>query len=513
MRRFAIGAAIFVAIIAAIAVAVRQSLADGRLHAAAESRLSAMLGQSVSIGPMGVEIFPRIAVIGGNVRIGRSTAQAPALDIERVRVLPRLGSLWTRPVAIERIELDRFVVSILRDRERRWHVPPIVPMPSGRGGNAAIVERVRVTRGRVRVFDQVGSELREASSLDDLDAEVAVENGGLRLSPVTGRVGRATVTGDGRTDGEAVRLRVDAPAVADEDLPAFLRLLGTERPPFLRLPEAGAAAIDIQVNRASSRLSGTGKLRAPQVLLGAVRLQRFEAPFAVRGAILEFHPTSFTMHGGEHRGTVTLNLADAPPSWTTDSRVNGLAVADFLGALTGRDQRVDGSASMTAALRGRVGEPLDRTMRGRVELVVRDGIIKNFPLLAAIDRALRLEDKASGDTRFERLAATLSVAVGQATTDDLVLEAGDVRVEAAGRIGADRSLELRGRAIVSAARAARAVASVHEIARLRNSRGEIELPLTIAGNLDAPAISVDVKTTIIEGIADEIRRRLRGWVK
>ena len=141
-----------------------------------------------------------------------------------------------------------------------------------------------------------------------------------------------------------------------------------------------------------------------------------------------------------------------------------------------------------------------------------NGVVRNFPLLATIDRALRLTQQESGDTRFDELAATLSVAAGQATTNDLVLQSGDVRVEAEGRIGADRSVALRGRAIVSANRVSRAVASVHEIARLRNTRGEIALPLTISGSLDAPSIDVDMKTAIGQGLADEIRRRLRRLI-
>jgi hypothetical protein len=187
-------------------------------------------------------------------------------------------------------------------------------------------------------------------------------------------------------------------------------------------------------------------------------------------------------------------------------------VGEFLRALTGRDQRLDGTASITGALRGRVGEPLERTLRGRVHIVVNNGVVRNFPLLATIDRALRLGEPNNDDTRFDELAATLSVAAGQATTNDLVLRSGDVRVEAGGRIGADRSLALRGRAVVSANRVAGAVASVHEIARLRNTRGEIELPLTISGSLDAPSISVDVKAGIIQGLEDEIRRRLQRLI-
>jgi hypothetical protein len=193
--------------------------------------------------------------------------------------------------------------------------------------------------------------------------------------------------------------------------------------------------------------------------------------------------------------------------------VSGLAIGDFLSALTGRDQRMDGTASLSGNLRGRVGEPLDRTVHGRTHVAVANGVVRNFPLITAINRALRLGQQESGDTRFERLEATLAVAAGQATTDDLVLQAGHVRVEAAGRIGADRSLALRGRAIISAEAASRAVASVREFARLRNSQGQIEAPLTISGTLDAPSIALDLKETIRKGVVDELKRRIRRWIK
>lgn len=513
MRRLLIALAV-VAVLAALAAwALRQSLGGGRLHASLETRLSAMLGQSVSIERLGVELFPRIALAGGNVRVGLARAQAPAVEIARVRVLPQLRSLLAGEVAIEQVELDGFVVSVLRDNQRRWHVPPVVPAPTGAAGRGAPIQRVRVTDGRVRVFHEAeDGSVRETSSIDDVEADVMVEAGGLRLAPIAGRIGRAKISGEARTDVTAAHLAFATDAIDDEDLPVFLGLLGSQRPAFLRLGESASASVAINVNRESSRLTGEGFVRAPQVLLGPLRLQRFDAPFVIKGTTLEFDPTAFTMYGGTHRGVLTVYLGDTPPVWTTDSRVSSLAVGDFLRALTGRDQRLDGIASVTGALRGRVGEALDRSVQGRTIFNVTNGIIRNFPLVATINRALSLAEQESNDTRFERLAATLTVAAGQATTDDLVLEAGHLRVEAAGRIGADRSLALRGRAVVSAERAARAVASVREMARLRNSRGEIELPLTISGTLDAPAIGVDLAAAIGKGVADEIRRRLRRLI-
>jgi uncharacterized protein involved in outer membrane biogenesis len=513
-RRIIIALSIVAALAVAAIFGLLQSFAGGRLRAGVESRLSAMLGQSVAIGHLGVELLPRIALAGGNVRVGEARAQAPALHVRSVRILPRVRSLWTADVIIERVELDGFVVSVLRDRKGRWHVPPAVPAPTDGGARGVIIEHVRIADGGVRVFDEnEDGSVGETSSISDLQTDVNVEAGGLRLAPIAGRIGRARIAGEARTDAAATRVTLSAEAIADDDLPVFLRLLGTERPAFLRLGEPASASIAVHINRATSRFDGKGALRAPQVLLGTLRLQRFETPFVVQQTALEFRPTAFAMYGGAHDGIVTVDLASTPPTWATDSRVSSLAVGEFLRALTGRDQRLDGTAAITGTLRGGVGEPLERTVRGQIAIVVSNGVIRNFPLLATIDRALRVGEQSRSDTRFDRLSATMSVAAGQATTDDLVLQSGDVRVEAEGRIGADRSVALRGRAVVSAARVSRAVTSVHELARLKNARGEIELPLLISGSLDAPSINVDVAAALKQGLEDEIRRRLRRLIR
>jgi uncharacterized protein involved in outer membrane biogenesis len=510
MRRLGIAACVIVSLGVVAALWVRQSLAGGRLDALVETQLSAMLGQPVSIDRMDIELFPRVAVGGGPVRIGAATTGAPALQIAHVRLVPRLESLWKRPLVIERIELDGFDVSILRDRQKRWHVPRAVPVPTADERPGARLEQVRITRGRIGVFDEApGGGISETARIQDIETEVAVEKGGLRLSPLSGRIGRALISGEARTDAATVRLSISTPSIADDDLPIFLKLLGSARPDFLHLPTGASASADVRVDRASSRLSGTGKLSAAQVLLGAVQLQRFESPFTVAHTRIDFNPMSFNLYGGDQQGNAQIQLMDSPATWTSGSRVKGLDVGDFLSALTGRDQRLDGTGSITAALQGRIGEPLERTLIGRTGILVTDGVVRDFPLMASINRALKVDEETSRDTRFERLSATFQVFGGQATTEDLVLESGDVRVAAQGRIGADRSIAMRGQAILSANRVARAVTHVRELARLKNSRGEIELPLTISGSLDTPSINVDLKAAIVEGIGDEIRRRLR----
>jgi hypothetical protein len=58
-----------------------------------------------------------------------------------------------------------------------------------------------------------------------------------------------------------------------------------------------------------------------------------------------------------------------------------------------------------------------------------------------------------------------------------------------------------------------AIRSVRELSGLRNSSGELEIPLTISGTLDAPSFGLDLKAAIGKGIKDELMRRLRGIIK
>jgi AsmA protein len=475
--------------------------------------LSAALGQPVSIGRLAISLFPP-SLSGTEVRVGEARVQAPAVEVERVRILPRLRSLLSGNVVVQQLTLDGFVVSVLRDETGAWQVPAAVPAPTPAGASGPVVERVRVSNGRLRVFERErGGELREASSIDNLDAEMRVESGGLALSPITGRIGSAEISGEAGTNGSGVRLEFSAKAIGDQDLPAFLRLLGSDRPDFLRLMEPASASVVLRIERSTSQLSGTGTLRAARVALDPLQLERFEAPFEIQGSRLLFRPTTFSLYGGTHEGDVTVQLSETPALWVANTRIRGLDAGNFLKALAGRDQRLDGTAAFTAVLRGRVGEPLDRSVSGRVDLTVSDGVIRNFALLAAINRALRLAERDEDNTRFERLSGTFNIAAGQATTENLVLEAVHVRLRLKGRIGSDRSLALRGMAILSAERTREAISSIRELSGLRNRNGELELPLTIDGTLDAPAFGIDLQAIITKGIADELHRRIRGFIR
>ena len=491
---------------------VRQSTITGLVRASAEARLSAALGQPITIGEIGFTLAPRPAFTGSGVRVGLGDSPAPpALRIDRILVVPRFRSFFSDTVRIEEVRLDGFTVSLLRDRNG-WHVPAAFPAPTQGTRPGVVIERVHVNGGRLIVFDAFDGGVRETSSIDEISADMLIDGTGLRLAPLAGRVGSSRIDGEGTADAAAVRLAFNAPSINDADLPALLGLLGAARPAMVHLNDAAAASVTVTIDRARSRLSGSGTIRVPALTVEPLQMQRVESPFTIDGSTMTFDPTTFMLNGGTHRGRVRVALDASPARWSSDSQLDGVDVGALLDALAGRDARIDGRGAIRGKLQGRVEKDFLSGLDGRVRLDVVDGTLHDFPLLATINRALRLAEAAGNDTRFERLSATLAIAQA-AATDDLVIDARDLRVQAAGRIGFDGALNLRGLAMISADRVSAAVASVHELARAKNSRGEIELPLIIAGTLGAPRFEVDVETALRRGVRDELMRRLRGLIR
>lgn len=512
-RWLLVAAAVLLVGAVAIALTVRWALDPRTVRGAAESRLTAMLGQPVAIGEMHVSLLPVPALTGSDIRVGAERVTAPALDLRRIRLLPELRSIIWRPIVIDEVRLDGLTISVLRDREGRWHLPAAVPAPTTDTGRGIVIQRVRLEDGRIRVFDDAAGGVQETASIDALTADVVPEDGALRLEPVSGRLGSARLEGSARLNATNATLDFHLREIGDGELSTLLRLAGTTRPDFLRLPQPAEAELRVDINRATARLSGTGLVRAPQVTVDPLRLDRLSAPVTVDGSRLTFDPTTFGVYGGTYEGSLVVDLSQSPPRWSIDSTVSALDVGAFLSALAGRDQRLDGTAVVGATLAGRVGEPLDRSMEGRLQIRVANGVVHGFPLLVAINRALRLAEGGARDTRFERLSATLAVARGRARTSDLVMVAREVRLEARGEIGFNRTLSLAGQAVLSPERTAAAIRSIHELAGLRNDRGELEIPVTITGTMDNPAIEVDLKAALGRSLKQELLRRLRGIIR
>src|SRR5688572_15751485 len=114
-RRLVLFAALLLAILAAAGLLVlRATLDPEALRRAAETRLSAMLGQPVSIAGVHVSLFPVPALIGDGIVLG-AERQAPDLALQRIRIVPSLGSLLRGPYVIREVTLEGLTVRVVRE--------------------------------------------------------------------------------------------------------------------------------------------------------------------------------------------------------------------------------------------------------------------------------------------------------------------------------------------------------------------------------------------------------------
>ena len=148
-------------------------------------------------------------------------------------------------------------------------------------------------------------------------------------------------------------------------------------------------------------------------------------------------------------------------------------------------------------------------MSGTVDVVLSNGVIHNFALLAAINSALHVTAGDARDTRFERFSATLSLAQGAVRTQNAALVAGEMTATAAGAVSVDRTIDMAGTARFSPEVSARMIASVNHISAARNEQGQVEVPFSITGPIEAPVFAIDVEQILNRALRKEVERSVR----
>jgi uncharacterized protein involved in outer membrane biogenesis len=525
-------------LVAALFVVTRRALGPGTLRPIAESELSQVLGRPVTVGEFDVDLFPRPQVRGGQVTIGGGAAQAaPSLRLRAVRIVPRLSSLFSKRLAIELVELDGLVLAVRRDAKGRWYLPfgaplsatpqrgaqsapahpPAAGVPSagktGQSGPAVDVGEVRLANGRVTVVDDVlrspaGS--AEVAALTDIAGRVETRSGELLLSELTAKLGASRLTGSGRFGESGLRMSLSWDALAAADLPQVFGLVGSAPVPGLTLQGKRPLDVELSVGSAGT-VNAKGTVRADSLALDTLTITSVEAPFTFNGSRMTADPLVCRAYGGTERSRFRVSLGP-PVAWSLAGRVERLDVNAFLSANTSAKDRLSATGQLDLDLRA-AGAPLERALAGTIDARLVKGVIHDFPLLAAINQALGVTGGGGRDTAFEELSATLAVGDGKASTRNLLLKMGELTVSAAGVLGFDQRLDLKGQAILSPARTAGLTGKAGELRNLRNDRGELEIPLTVTGTVSAPRINVDLARLLQTAAKYQLKRQLEKTLK
>jgi uncharacterized protein involved in outer membrane biogenesis len=484
-----------------LAVAALQTLKSGAVRSRIASELSSELGQPVSIGGLTASVFPTPSLSARFIRIGGAdSTAAPGVSLEALHIVPRLSSILPgRTLAIDHVDLRGLIISVRRDRAGRWLVP-VPPSPStdsANSGSGIDLNELRARAGSIRIVDD---QLRAPdggptiTSITRVEAELEAMGGRVKVSRFTGQLGQTGVTGSTDMGPDGVSLRLRSESIQPADIPALFALAGIQSSPLLSIAGKAPFEMTISLPPGFATHTVTGKATIERVKFGTLAFESVQAPFQLEQGVFTLDPLSFTTYGGKQLGIVSVNLNQPVPVYRVRTSVQGIDVNRALSANTTMKNFLGGAGRLAGDMRGsgNTAAALERTLTGTLEFELKDGVIRNFPLLAAINQALGITQGNGQDTRFQSLTGTATLGGGAARTTNLVLRAGELSLAGKGSLGFDQRLDLHLTASASPAMSNQLVKRVGLLKSLSNDRGQVTFPVLVTGTTTAPRISVDL---------------------
>lgn len=467
--------------------------------------LSKALGLPVTIGRLSISFFPSPALAANQIQIGTATG----VSVATLRVVPDLGSfLPGHTRTIERIDLIGLTVTATRDASGHW----LIPVPASHGGSSAggsslNLKALRIRDGAIRVVDD---SLHTTSTISAVTADIAMIGGVVTAPDFAGQIGSTVVKGSARYSSAGVALHLSSASIGNADLPTLFALAGMR--PYPGLSIQGKAPFDMttQIGSDLHSLSVTGKADIEHLRLSSIALDSVHAPFRLDKKILALDPMTFGLYGGHEQGRVEIDMAPASPVYAIRSTITGLDVNRALSAMTTMGGKLTGTARVKTDVKasGTTQAAIEQSLTGTLAFGVVKGVVKNFAILSAIDKALGAAGQNPQDVSFDSLTGTATIGGGHAETKDLTLRAGDLSMVAQGTYGFDQSLDLKTATQLSAARTKDLAQRVPVVQKLETPQGTLTIPVTVTGTASSPKFAPDVSAMAKQHLPDIVKQFL-----
>jgi uncharacterized protein involved in outer membrane biogenesis len=488
---------------------VRAVFTQDAVRTAIAAQLSRSIGQPVTIGSIGAGIYPRVTVNLGEVSIG----QPPRIQVRTLHVGADFGALLSRRIEHASLRLaGARVEPPIPDFAMASRSPARTPGARPRSAPVEIVSIDEIVLTKVEIVSG-GRTLRG-------DIEVVPQGKGLTLRKATLGADNTTIAITGRIadlSGPSGELTVRAGRLNLDQLLAFVTDFaggaGTSTSaPAGQAARTGASGSGPAMNVAVS-------LDADRATIGELTLEKLVGRARVTPEGVTLEPIAFGLFGGRYDGTLALSLGATPDVHlkATLTGIDMVAATRFAGSPDTITGRLSGRIDLTG--RGTDAAAAMKTARGRGRVDITDGTIKNLGLVQTVVIATSMRSGAanqtlghSRDEPFSRLGATLTVAGGSASTQDLRLESKDLLLAAAGAVRLDGSaVNLRGQVQLSEALSQQAG---RDLVRYTQEQGRVTLPATITGPAGHLQVHIDVadmaKRAITNRASEEVQKALKN---
>ena len=243
----------------------------------------------------------------------------------------------------------------------------------------------------------------------------------------------------------------------------------------------------------------TVSIQADRAIVGPLLLDGVSGRARITRDLVRLDPIRFGAFGGAVSGVVSSALGRAPnfhvkASLTNVDVASVAAFAGSPGAITGRL-----SGTIDVGGTGATAEAVIASAKGGSRVQIADGTVKGLGLVRGVVLAtsMRQESRAAlgGDSPssasepFSRIAATLTIAGGQATTDNLQFSSKDVDLTGAGALGLrDLAVDVAGRVQLSDELSRQAG---RDLLRYTKEDGRVTLPVHVTGTPGRFRVTLD----------------------
>lgn len=196
-------------------------------------------------------------------------------------------------------------------------------------------------------------------------------------------------------------------------------------------PPAPAAA---EAPSALRHLTIDGRLRVHALSAFGIKAGEVAVTVSARDGVLRLSPLQAKLYDGGYDGTVGYDVRPAVPLLTTSQSLTGVQLGPLLKD-AGVYDKFSGKANLTAKLggRGASAAAIKASLNGDAAIRVQDGKIEGVDLRKIVNETRALADQLRGkparvtpqssdQTEFNQLTATLQVANGVASNNDLLLD-------------------------------------------------------------------------------------------
>ncbi|HEY1725698.1 MAG TPA: AsmA family protein [Steroidobacteraceae bacterium] len=262
---------------------------------------------------------------------------------------------------------------------------------------------------------------------------------------------------------------------------------------------------------------GTAQIARARV--SGITLTNVTVGLEAKDALIRLAPIAATLYGGSGQGELTLDGRGAVPNLKLQQSLSNVDVAQLLNDFA-NTQRLSGRGELTLNLNanGLDTQAMLRSLNGRVSANLAGGAVEGIDIGFQINRALALIRKQAapagsdtGRTPFDVFKASADIAHGVATTKDLTINSGVLRVTGQGSANLPtEAINYRIQASVLKSAAAVDASSVTLA----------EVPMLVTGTMKSPSVRPDLpgmaKARVQQELdqhKDELKQKLQDQLK